>query len=448
MSRRTTFRFVRGLAPHAVLLVIAALTYGLVPAVASAEPLEDTDSGQLHLDFQVGAGAYYSQRNYQQSATQTEGTSSWQEGYVKLGLSGKRKLAAGSEFYATVSALSKRTFGDGDPAGWTTRQDHGAALSEAYVGWRSGDMFPALGKDGVHFTAGRRRLFVGDGFLIAKDGLSLGRDYAGGAYDRGGVYYLAPENSFAQTAALRLGGEQGLVSEFMWLKSHNPGQARPEFAVVSLMGKSSRNLIGISYIEVLDTDKALDAKQRKGVRTYSVRTQGDMGVKNLFVSAEFAHQRRHSGNERAWYGEVGWTFDDLPGKPSVNYRYSYFSDRFDPLLYGNVRGLGTWVQGELAGNYAGPFNSNTKVHHINFKATPAENFSVGLLAYRFSSLNKSIGRLDGYEIDLYAEWIVDRFYVMPAIGWYKPRYDSANGGSQIGTTKGNLWGMLLVTYTF
>src|SRR5690606_42066619 len=106
------------------------------------------------------------------------------------------------------------------------------------------------------------------------------------------------------------------------------------------------------------------------------------------------------------------------------------------------------VQGELAGNYAGPFNSNTKVHHINFKATPAENFSVGLLAYRFSSLNKSIGRLDGYEIDLYAEWIVDRFYVMPAIGWYKPRYDSANGGSQIGTTKGNLWGMLLVTYTF
>ncbi|WP_397474838.1 hypothetical protein [Pusillimonas sp.] len=433
---------------RARMAAFVALSCAFLPCAAVAVELVDSIKGDLHLDFQVGAGAYHSQRNYQQSGTQEEGSSTWQEGYVKLGLRGARKLSEGSELYGVVSALGKSTFGDGDPAGWTKPNDSGAALSEAYVGWRSGDMFPALGKDGVHVTAGRRRLFVGDGFLIAKDSLSLGRDYAGGAYDRGGVYYLAPENAFAQTAAVRLGGEQGLVGEFMWLKSNNPGQARPEFAVATLMAKSARNLVGASYIEVLDTDSALDSKQRKGVKTYSLRTQGDLGVENLFFSAEYAHQRRHSGNERAWYGEVGWTFADLPGEPSINYRYSYFSERFDPLLYGNVRSLGTWVQGELAGNYAGPFNSNTKVHHVNLKVSASDSFSVGMLAYRFSSLNKALGRLDGYEIDLYAEWVLDSFYVMPAIGWYKPKYDAAQGGTQIGGAKGNLWGMLLVTYTF
>lgn len=430
------------------LAVLAAVFCAGFHHAAAAIQLVDSEQGELHLDFQVGAGAYHSQRNYQQSGTQQEGASTWQEGYLKLGLRGSRKLSQGSEFYGLVSALGKGTFGDGDPAGWTTRHDRGAAVPEAYVGWRSGSMFPALGHDGVHFTAGRRRLFVGDGFLIAKDGLSLGRDYASGGYDRGGVYYLAPENAFAQTAALRLGGDQGLVSELMWLKSNNPGQARPEFAVGSLMWKWPRNVVGASYIEVLDTDKALDAKQRKGVKTYSLRAQGDMGVDNLFVSAEYAHQRRHQGDERAWYGEVGWTFANLPGKPSLNYRYSYFSDRFDPLLYGNVRGLGTWVQGELAGNYAGPFNSNVKVHHVNLKVSAAEDLTVGLLAYRFSSLNKTLGRLDGYEIDLYAEWVVDNFYIMPAVGWYKPKYAAGQGGTQIGTTNGNLWGMLLVTYSF
>src|SRR5690606_38670116 len=214
----------------AFVLAVAGLA---LPGPAAALSLHESGDGELHLDFQVGAGAYHSQRNYQQSGTQTKGSSTWQEGYLKLGLRGTRNLPQGSELYGVASALGKGTFGDGDPAGWTTGKDRGAAISEAYVGWRSGQLFPALGEDGVHFTAGRRRLFVGDGFLIAKDSLSLGRDYAGGGYDRGGVYDLAPENAFAQTAALRLGGEQGLVGELMWLKSNNPGQARPEFAVAT-----------------------------------------------------------------------------------------------------------------------------------------------------------------------------------------------------------------------
>lgn len=419
-----------------------------VPGAACAVQIIDSETGELHLDFQAGAAAYHSQRNYQQSGLRSEGSSTWQEGYIKLGLRGARNLSGASQLYGGVTGLAKGTFGDGDPAGWTSGRERGTALSEAYVGWRSGFLFPALGKDGLRFSAGRQRLILGDGFLIAKDGLSMGREISGGRLDRGGAYYLAPENTFARTASVRLGGDQGLAGELMWLKSNNPGQAKPELAVALLESQSEEAAVSLSYIDVLDTDAGLDTRDRKGVKTYSLRGHGNLGVNNLFVSAEYAHQRRHTGRERAWYGEIGWTFSDLPGKPSVNYRYSYFSDRFDPLFYGNVRGLGTWVQGELAGNYAGPFNSNAKVHHVNVKVPAGERLSFGLLAYRFSSLNKSLGRLDAYEIDLYAEWQVGGFYIMPAIGWYKPKYDDAGGGSQIGTRSGNLWGQLLVTYSF
>ncbi len=427
--------------------ISAALLLG-GPGTACAKPLIDSETGELHLDFQVGAGAYHSQRNYQQSGLRSKGSSTWQEGYVKLGLRGVRNLSGASQLYGGVTGLAKGTFGDGDPAGWTSGRERATALSEAYVGWRSGFRFPALGKDGLRFSAGRQRLMLGDGFLIAKDGLSMGREISGGILDRGGAYYLAPENAFAQTAALRLGGDKGLAGELMWLKSNNPGQGKPELAVALLEGQSEEATLSLAYVDILDSDAELDTRDRKGVKTYSLRGHGNLGASNLFVSAEYAHQRRHTGRERAWYGEIGWTFSDLPGKPSVNYRYSYFSDRFDPLFYGNVRSLGTWVQGELAGNYAGPFNSNAKVHHVNVKVPAGERLSFGLLAYRFSSLNKSLGRLDAYEIDLYAEWQGGGFYIMPVIGWYKPRYDDASGGSQIGTRSGNLWGQLLVTYSF
>src|SRR5690606_26576590 len=125
--------------------VSAALFFGSA-GVVSATQLIDSSAGELHLDFQVGAGAYHSRRNYQQSGFQTEGSSTWQEGYIKLGLRGTRNLAGGSRLYGGVTGLTKGTFGDGDPAGWTSGHERRTALSEAYVGWRSGDLFPSLGK--------------------------------------------------------------------------------------------------------------------------------------------------------------------------------------------------------------------------------------------------------------------------------------------------------------
>ncbi|MCM2332235.1 MAG: alginate export family protein, partial [Pseudomonas sagittaria] len=152
----------------------------------------------------------------------------------------------------------------------------------------------------------------------------------------------------------------------------------------------------------------------------------------------------------AWYLEAGWTFADLPWSPSVNYRYSRFSATYDPLFYGNGRALGTWFQGEVASNYAGPFNNNTQVHHVGLKAAPLENLSIGALLYDFDTLETDNRlKLDGQELNLYAEWgVSEHLFVMPVLGFYKPEADASNGGTQLGNDDTNVYAQLIMATMF
>ena len=51
--------------------------------------------------------------------------------------------------------------------------------------------------------------------------------------------------------------------------------------------------------------------------------------------------------------------------------YQAFSN-WDAMFSGFNRGYGTWVQGEVAGNYSGPFNTNTEVQHVALKVKPLD----------------------------------------------------------------------------
>ena len=53
--------------------------------------------------------------------------------------------------------------------------------------------------------------------------------------------------------------------------------------------------------------------------------------------------------------------------------------------------------GEVAGNYAGPFNSNTGVHHVGLKATPREDITVGALFFDFDTVRTrdTLNRMPG-----------------------------------------------------
>jgi hypothetical protein len=429
-----------------------ALLIGATAQVGAYELYADDDT-HLNADLEAVFGLFHSQENYAITGSKTEGSSSWREGYVKYGISFDQGLAGAGTGYGKFNLLSSGTWGDGDAAGFTDGSERTTKIEDAYLGWRSGQLFEALGEDGVDFSFGRQNVMIGDGFLINGDALNLGKGLADGEFNRGGAYWLAARKAFDQTAILRLGGKDGLRGDLMWLKSDNRAQAKTEMLVGNLEHVSEAGTLGLTAIDIRNIDEEFASPfqaERDGMKTYSVRGQGNAGVENLFLSGEYAWQDKQDvDDENAWYLEAGWTFADVAWSPSVSYRYSRYSEGFDPLFTGFSRGYGTWFQGEVASNYAGPFNSNTQIHHVALKVSPLENLSVGALWFDFNTLDRDLGNFDGRELDLYAEWAVsDHLIVMPVVGLYQPDRSAEEGGTQIGGDDSNLYSQLVFVSMF
>ncbi|KFX68939.1 hypothetical protein TMS3_0115755 [Pseudomonas taeanensis MS-3] len=419
---------------------------------ASALELSNQGDSVLNADLEAIFTAIRSSENYDLVGNRSKGSSSWREGYIKYGLSGGQGLAGNGTLYGAFNLLSSGTWGDGDAAGLTEGSERRTAVEDAYLGWQSGNLVPWLGEDGVDISGGRQIVTLGDGFLIQGDPVSVGDVDLGADFDRGGAYYLAGRKAFDQTAVLRLGGSQGWRGDLMWLKSDNRFQAETELAVANLEQVGELGTLGISWIRGLDVNQRfaeiIGLQERDGMDTVSLRGRGGLGVENLELAGEYVTQNKHSGRENAWFLESAWTFADLAWSPTASYRYSRFSEVFDPLFYGLSRGYGTWFQGEVAANYAGPFNSNTQVHHVSLKAAPRENLTLGALYFDFNSLEENLGNLGGRELDLYAEWLVnDHLLISPLLGFYKPDRSSEQGGLQLGGNSTNTY-LQLVLGTF
>lgn len=432
--------------PLAFALVIGCALDG--SPVAAYELYNQGDS-ILNGDIEAVFGAYHSSESYDLVGSRDEGSSSWRDAYVKYGLSGSQGLAGNGTLYGALNLLSSGTWGDGDASGLTQGSERRTAVEDAYLGWRSADLFPWLGKDGVDISGGRQAINIGDGFLIQGDGVSFGDVDLGADFDRGGAYYLAARKAFDQTAVLRLGGDQGWRGDLIWLKSDNPAQAETELAIGNLEHVAEFGTLGLTWIHGLDVNQRyaqiLGLEHRDGMDTLSLRGSSSLGVENLELLGEYVKQDKDGGDESAWYLEGSWTFADTAWTPTVTYRYSRFSEAFDPLFYGLSRGYGTWYQGEVASNYAGPFNRNTQVHHVGLKTAPRENLTLGALYFDFNSLDESRGNLGGRELDLYLEWMVnDHLLVSPVVGFYQPDRGSDEGGLQLGGNSTNTYAQLIV----
>ncbi|MHC6225453.1 alginate export family protein [Pseudomonas sp. X10] len=425
------------------------LALALLLGTAHAHELYNQDGSVLNADLEALFGIFHSDESYDVAGNRQPGSSAWREGYIKYGLSGSQALAGNGTLYGAFNLLSSGTWGDGDAAGLTLGSERRTAIEDAYLGWRSGNLFPALGEDGIDISGGRQVLTLGDGFLIQGDPVNLGDVDLGANFDRGGAYYLAARQAFDRTAVLRLGGSEGWRGDLIWLKSDNHYQADTALAIGNLEHISEAGTFGLSWIHGLDVDQRYAAimglEERDGMDTVSLRGRSSLGVKNLEVAAEYVTQDKDSGRENAWYLEGAWTFSEMPWTPTATYRYSRFSEAFDPLFYGASRGYGTWFQGEVAANYAGPFNSNSQVHHLGLKATPRENLTLGALYFDFATLDKDRGNLGGRELDLYLEWMVnDHLLISPLIGFYKPERSADNGGLQLGSRDTGTYLQLLV----
>lgn len=416
--------------PLALLLTTALQT-------ATAHELYNLNGTVLNADLEALFGIFHSDESFNQAGNRQPGSSAWREGYVKYGLSASQALTDRGTAYGAFSLLSSATWGDGDAAGLTLGDERRTAVEDAYLGWRSGNLFPALGEDGIDVSGGRQVVTLGDSFLIQGDPVNLGKVDLGANFNRGGAYYLAARKAFDRTGVLRVGGSQGWRGDLMWLKSDNHYQADTALAVGNLEHVGDIGTVGLSWIRGLDVDqryaRIMGLEHRDGMDTYSLRGRGSLGVKDLEVAAEYVTQDRTGGREDAWYVEGNWTFSALPWSPTATYRYSRFSEDFDPLFFGMSRGYGTWFQGEVAANYAGPFNSNTQVHHLGLKAKPRDNVTLGALYFDFDTLETEQGNFGGREIDLYLEWMVnDHLLISPLVGFYTPERSADNGGVQLG----------------
>ena len=429
--------------------LLGAAVAAMVALPAHAYNLHTSDAGEVNLDIEAILGTFNSEQSYDVTgaAVNEEGSSNWQEAYIKYGLSATRNLEQGATVYGALNLTSSGTFGDGDAGGFTSGDERKTKLEDAYVGWRSGNLMPSLGENGLELSFGRQNLSFGDGFLINGDALNFG-DALGKDFNRGGAYWLAARKAFDQTAVLRIASDKGIRSDIFWISSDNKAQAETELAGINVEYNTEKGTFGAMYLKGLDVNDAFGYSHRDGQDTLSLRFQGNAGVENLFLSSEFVTQKQGDDSKKdgnAWYVEAGWTFSEVLWSPSVNYRYSTFEEGFDPLFFGFNRGYGTWFQGEVAANYAGPFNSDADVHHVAFKVTPTEMLSVGALFFDFSDTASGSGALDGQEIDIYAEWVVnDHLIISPLLGFYTPE----NTGVQIGNTDTNTYFQMIAIVPF
>ncbi|MCP1604083.1 alginate export family protein [Pseudomonas citronellolis] len=416
---------------------------------ANALELYADDDTHLNADILAVYGWLNSRKNYDG----TSGGSTWREGFIKYGLSADQGLGSAGTAYGAFSLVSSGTWGDGDAAGNTDGSERTTKIEDAYLGWRSAGMFPALGQDGLDVSFGRQVVKLGSGFIINDDGPNLGRGPADGKLNRGGAYYIAARHAFDRTAVVRIGGQDGLHGSLQWLKSDNRAQAETELAAGTLDYTAKLGTLGLTWvhgIDVVDQWASDFQKQREGMNIYSLRGEGDAGVENASFAFEYAWQDKDAGNEQAWYAEAGYTFADVAWSPKLTYRYSRYSEGWDPMFNGFSTGYGTWFQGEVASNYAGPFNSNTAIQHLGLKATPLENLSVGVLYFDFDTLHKRDAlNLDARELDLYVEWAVNpHLIVTPLVGLYRPDKDESNGGNQVGGNGTNVYSQLIVAVPF
>ena len=410
---------------HPSLRVIAALCLAAPAAVAGDEerekPGQRLNFGALELGLTLDAGlGLFGVTNAQNglgslsSHGMRQGGRHWAEGYVTPGLEAAYQLNDGT-LYGAARATASATRGNGEAQrnSVTDMRPESLSLSEAYLGWTSGQAFAALGEDAVDVSAGRQGFVVGDGFLIADGTLDSFRR---------NNHVIGPRAAFDRTAILRLNtapvradlfrlesntdqqymrGRDGAATTLQganveWFASNEKDQGRSEY-------EARQWYLGLTALHITDADEAISAT-RDGMNVTAIRSGGALlsslgeGWQDAALHSEFARQRNDTAGRQlraeAWYVEPQYTFSALPWQPRLSYRYMHFSGDgdtgdsigrgWDPLFTaGGPRGYGSWDLGEIYARYVG-INSNLNSHMVHLKLQPDDALSLGAIFYRHS----------------------------------------------------------------
>jgi len=368
-----------------------------------------------------------------------QGGRRWAESYVTPGLETEYQLNDGA-LYGAVRATASTTRGDGEAQrnAVTDMRPESLSLSEAWLGWKSGRSFAALGEDAIDLSAGRQGFMVGDGFLIADGTLDSFRR---------NNHVVGPRAAFDRTVILRLNTEPVRADLFrlesntdqQFMRGKDSAATALQGANVEWFASAQRDegrhdyearqwYLGATVLNITDADEAI-SPARDGMNVYALRSGGALlsglgdGWQDAALYSEFARQRNDTAGRQlraeAWYVEPQYTFSALPWQPRISYRYMHFSGdgdtgdsvsrSWDPLFAaGGPRGYGSWDLGEIYARYVGS-NSNLNSHMVHVKLQPDEALILGAILYHHSydkpdTVNGVISDRLQDEVNLYAVW--------------------------------------------
>ena len=339
----------------------------------------------------------------------------WWEGSVEASAKGTLNFFGGTEFYGAYSYLYAQTAGH-DASGLSDGLNNPGAgdTEKAYVGWRSGTLFPALGKNAIDISGGRQNYHIGSGFLIYTGSAAGGSE---------GAYWIAPRQSFQETVIGRFNSGPVKVEVFhlgfraarAFHESGTTNGVNLEYAI------TSKNTIGFSYLHVYNTENlAID-----GLDVFDGRV--DITPlpfwPQLALSAEYVFEQNGSEfQSNGGFAKISYEFKDTPWSPTVSFRFTGLqgddpdtiqNEGFSPLAYG-MSDWGTWFQGEIIGEYV-LGNSNLLSYLVGLNANPVKSLDMHLFYYHFviaqpESLAENVTASNfADEVDLIADWqVTDR----------------------------------------
>ncbi|HEX6975915.1 MAG TPA: alginate export family protein [Vicinamibacterales bacterium] len=390
--------------------------------------------------------------NPKEPGTEEALSDQWFEGYMKPALSGRYVLGSGSAFYGKISAVGERTYGSVPSSFGEDVSSFGP--EDLAIGWRSGDAL-TLGKDAVDLVVGRTQYRLGHGMLVW-DGASEGGS-------RGGFWTNARQAfEFAAIGRFKPGPH---AIEAFYLDRDELPENDSDSRVAGLnyeytFGKDAVSTIGITYMKF-----AADAERRPGrdgLNVFNTRAYVAPLATTPDLSFEFEYASERNSDvlvSDAWTIQGAYTFSEYVWEPRISYRYAFFEgddpatpvdENFDPLFPG-FSDWGTWWQGEIAGEYF-LANSNLKSHQVRVHVKPSESLSGGLMFFGFrldhpQALGPQVTDTDvALEIDLYADWKVNRNFTVSLVGAYG---DPGKAVQQYtGRTKNFAYGMAYLGYHF
>lgn len=354
-----------------------------------------------------------------------KGATGWVEGWTSAGIYGITALSVKYNIYV-YGGVSYIISGSAGRELFTDRSRVYGAVEDAFVGVSGG--FGNWNGSSLQYNLsyGRQQFSIGQGFII--------RNTASNGDNRGALQ-LNPRWAADYLFLGSLRYNRFMVQLFQLDPDELPVvDSRTVIRGVNAeWGDGNAYQLGFSFLQIPHSSFKYytpqgDQYSRQGLQVYNIRYYGNRppGVAGLFYKTEFAYERNSNFPMAAFagYGEAGWSFAQARLRPTVSYRFAYFSgdnpdtkryERWDPLLSGG--NAEEWVLG--ANHFKIVQNSNLMVHKIQLSFRPSRKIELVPQLFYFQAVSKNnIGgnpalselahKPYGYEVNMTGKYFYSR----------------------------------------